>query len=190
MSRDVYGSIAELSALEREGFDYRVRTRIVPGSSTAIIAPHGGRIERRTSRIARAIAGKDFSLYLFEGIKSSGNKVLHVTSHRFDERWCLSMVGKIQRVVAIHGCKGRDHIVYLGGLDEVTKSTLASGLRVAGFRVKTAFHKFLATHPRNICNRGANGRGVQVELSLGLRLNGNIDSLAFTIGRVLREHKA
>lgn len=189
MSKDVYGSIAQLSALEREGFDYRVRRRIVPGSSTAIVAPHGGRIERRTSRIARAIAGKDFNLYLFEGTKSSGNRTLHITSHRFDELRCLSMVSKAERVIAIHGCRGRDHIVYLGGLDKATKSALASGLRAGGFRVKTTFHKFLATHPQNICNRGAKGNGVQIELSLGLRLTGNIDSLAFTIGRVLRERK-
>ena len=165
--------------------------RVVPESSTVIIAPHGGCIEIRTSGIARAIAGKDFNLYLFEGTKSSSNKTLHVTSHRFDERRCLSVVTKSQTVVAIHGCKGRKPVVYLGGLDKMTILALAAGLRAARFMVKTEFHKFPATCPKNICNRGAIGRGVQIELSRGLRLNGNIDALALTIrGVLLKENGA
>jgi phage replication-related protein YjqB (UPF0714/DUF867 family) len=38
-----------------------------------VIAPHGGGIDQYTSDIARAIAGAEFNLYLFEGISRSGN---------------------------------------------------------------------------------------------------------------------
>jgi phage replication-related protein YjqB (UPF0714/DUF867 family) len=51
----------------------------------AVIAPHGGGIEPGTSELATAIAGDDFSLYLFEGLKSAGNGELHITSTNFDE---------------------------------------------------------------------------------------------------------
>ena len=187
MSEDVYGSFAAMSKVERPGRDYRIRVQLVPGSSTTIVAPHAGGIERQTSSIARAIARDDFNLYLFEGIKRSGNKSLHITSHRFNERKCLALVTKSKRVITIHGCKGRDHVIYLGGLDYPTKSRLAVGLRGEGFRIKTQFHQFIATHPKNICNRGATGAGVQLEFSHGLRQNGDLHLLALTIGRILRD---
>ncbi len=187
MNQDVYPTFAALAQAERHGRDYRIRIQRMPGSSTAIVAPHAGGIEKKTSRIARAIAGRDFNFYLFEGIKHSGNKSLHIKSHRFDEQLCLFLLAKSRRVITIHGCKGRNQAIYLGGLDYELKAVLASGLKAAGYSAKTRFHKFPATHPRNICNRGITGRGVQLELSHGLRLNGNIDRLAFTIGRILRE---
>ena len=55
----------------------------------AVVAPHGGGIERATSAIARAIAGGDHNLYLFEGrLPSLNYERLHLTSHRYDEPQC------------------------------------------------------------------------------------------------------
>jgi phage replication-related protein YjqB (UPF0714/DUF867 family) len=44
----------------------------------AILAPHGGGIEPGTSELAEAVAGEGLSFYAFEGLKRSGNAVLHV----------------------------------------------------------------------------------------------------------------
>ncbi|WP_261338761.1 poly-gamma-glutamate hydrolase family protein [Rhizobium leguminosarum] len=48
-----------------EGVDFRIGVTRIP---VAIVAPHRGHIEPHTSEIAAAIAGEDFSLYLFEGL--------------------------------------------------------------------------------------------------------------------------
>ena len=48
---DLYTSFAHLSRGEREGRDYRIRWRM-GGSGVAIVAPHGGGIERGTSALA------------------------------------------------------------------------------------------------------------------------------------------
>jgi len=88
---DRYANFAELSRSERESVDFRICcTRRELG--IAIIAPHGGKIEQGTSRIASAIAGSEYSVYCFEGLKPSGNSVLHITSTRFDEPRCVDLV--------------------------------------------------------------------------------------------------
>jgi hypothetical protein len=100
MPPDKYNDIASLSSEEREGIDFRIC--IANRNSTiAIIAPHGGKIEAETSKIAAAIAGNTFNLYCFEGMKKTANKVLHITSHRFDEHRCRELVAKCDHVIAI-----------------------------------------------------------------------------------------
>jgi phage replication-related protein YjqB (UPF0714/DUF867 family) len=66
--RDRYKNYEELCQHEQEGVDYRTCNQPRP-AAVAIIAPHGGKIEPGTSEIAKAIAGSDYNLYLFEGIK-------------------------------------------------------------------------------------------------------------------------
>jgi len=68
MHIDRYNSYSELAEHEGEGIDFTITVSQRPFSAVAVIAPHGGKIESRTSEIVRAIAGKDFNLYLFEGI--------------------------------------------------------------------------------------------------------------------------
>jgi phage replication-related protein YjqB (UPF0714/DUF867 family) len=63
----------DLAEHETLGKDYRIVVERRSDSSVAVVAPHGGSIERGTYEIARAIAGNDFSLYPFEGTKASGN---------------------------------------------------------------------------------------------------------------------
>jgi poly-gamma-glutamate hydrolase-like protein len=58
----------------------------------ALVAPHGGGIEPGTSELADAIAASDLSFYTFEGLKPSGNTDLHITSTRFDEPMCLTLL--------------------------------------------------------------------------------------------------
>jgi phage replication-related protein YjqB (UPF0714/DUF867 family) len=167
---DSCAGFADLVKQQVRGVDYAIDVHCRPASPVAIIAPHGGRIERRTSDIARAIAGEDFNLYLFEGIKSSGNyATLHLTSRRFDEPSCLELIAQCSFVVAIHGCKGDSEKVLLGGLDHELRAELADSLRKAGVIVETDGHRYPATDPNNICNRGRLKKGVQLELSARLR---------------------
>lgn len=164
---DTYPDFATLAAREREGVDFRVvvRTR---DSRAAIVAPHGGGIEPGTSEIAAAIAGPDHSAYAFEGIKRTGNAVLHITGSRFDEPRCLELLASADRVVTIHGEDSEEPIVFLGGRDAALGEALARALRAGRFEVRSQ-PRLPGIESSNICNRGRSSVGVQLELSLGLR---------------------
>jgi phage replication-related protein YjqB (UPF0714/DUF867 family) len=165
-----YGEFADLAKHQARGKDYKIVVSPQPASRVAVIAPHGGRIEARTSEIACAIAGNEFNLYLFEGIRPSKNyTALHLTSHLFDEPECLALIAQCSFVVAIHGCDGADERVLLGGLDVTLKNQLAAALGNANVTAQTNNHRFPATDPSNICNRGLTRRGVRLELTSPLR---------------------
>jgi phage replication-related protein YjqB (UPF0714/DUF867 family) len=168
-------SYAELARRHRRGIDYEVIVQRRAASPVAIVAPHGGGIERATSAIARALAGDDHNLYLFEGRLAERNyETLHLTSHRFDEPDCLALIARCEHVLTVHGCNARDAAepdpgVLLGGLDAALKRSLATALRERGVAVVDEGTRFPATHPDNICNRGRRRAGVQLELTGRLR---------------------
>lgn len=164
----LYKSFAELGISEQEGISYQreVKKR---RSGFAIIAPHGGGIEPGTSEIAKAIAGTEFSYYTFDGIRQKGNERLHITSTLFDEPMCLKIVNDSEIVVAIHGCEGDKKVIYVGGLLHELKTHLIDTLVRAEFDARIASDHYAGTQSQNICNRGRSGRGVQLELSDGLR---------------------
>ncbi len=168
MQRDIYDSFAQLSRVERERYEYRkvVRDR---GANIVILAPHGGEIEPGTSELARAVAGNDLSLYCFEGAKGQHSRDLHLTSVNFDEPVCVVLVGRAARAVAIHGCKGAEAVVYVGGLDAVLSAKLIAALQEAGFDAQADDSHHAGNDPQNICNRGKSGAGVQLELTTELR---------------------
>ena len=163
-----YKSFSELSRSEREGVSYQ-RKLANRQSRFAIIAPHGGGIEPGTSEITKAIAGTQFSYYTFDGIRQEGNELLHITSTLFDEPKCLKMVSDSEIVIAIHGCAGTEEFMYLGGLHSELKTTLFIELAKAGFDARLTESTYAGTQLQNICNRGQLGRGVQLEISEGLR---------------------
>lgn len=168
MLDNLYKSFAELSISEQEGISYQreVKKR---RSAFAIIAPHGGGIEPGTSEIAKAIAGTEFSYYTFDGIRQKGNERLHITSTLFDEPMCLQIVNDSEVVVAIHGCEGDEEVIYVGGLHDELKTRLINVLLKEGFDARLADVNYAGTQSQNICNRGRSGRGVQFEVSEGLR---------------------
>lgn len=181
-----YRGFADLANAQTEGTDYGVLVRPILNSSIAVIAPHGGRIEQYTSDFARGVAGGDFNLYLFQGIRQAGNySALHLISHRFDEPRCLSLLSMCDHVVAIHGCGGDDQQVLLGGLDEALKLAVGQALSGLGVEVRSDGHKFPATEPNNVCNRGRRGVGVQIEMTMGLRLHGPRNAVCAAIRSVL-----
>ena len=168
MAHDTYSCFAELDNHEERNKDYKISVGEI-GSSITIIAPHGGKIEPGTSDIARRIASQRFNYYSFEGIKKENNRRMHITSHNFDEPMAVRMVSKSLIVVAIHACTGREKVIYLGGLDKMLKLAIADELGSRGIIVPSGHGKFKGLNPNNICNRGANKQGVQLEITRGLR---------------------
>jgi phage replication-related protein YjqB (UPF0714/DUF867 family) len=167
---DKYSNYQELARYEQKGIDFIIRQAAGKTMSTLVLGLHAGRIEPGISEIVLAVAGADLSYYLFEGIKAQGNKDLHITSTHFDEPGCLALIQISENVVAIHGERSDDKVVYLGGLDEQLKGHLMTALREHDFMAKQHAKPLLqGTSPKNICNRGKSGAGVQLELSNGLR---------------------
>jgi phage replication-related protein YjqB (UPF0714/DUF867 family) len=157
-----------LTTCFREGREFEVVTRQGPGD-TVILAIHGGRIEPGTTEIAQGVAGADHGLYLFKGIRPRDNGALHLTSSRFDDPRALALVAGAQQVVSIHGCRGDDPFVVVGGRDREGRGRLTRALARAGFDLVQAHARIRGCHRDNICNRGPGGQGVQLEISAGLR---------------------
>ncbi len=167
--KDKYSNFSELAKNEKNERDFLVRL-CKRDSAILVIAPHGGGIEPGTSEIAEAIAENDCSFYAFEGMKTNGNRDLHVTSSRFDEPQCAALAALSELAIAIHGENSLDKVVFIGGLDLDTSRQIRASLRRRGFCVKTHLNPDLqGQDPANICNRTISGRGVQLELSKGLR---------------------
>jgi phage replication-related protein YjqB (UPF0714/DUF867 family) len=169
---DKYRDFDHLSRNETSGIDYAIAVRRF-SDAFAIVAPHGGGIEPGTSEIAYAIAGGEFSFYAFEGLKTSGNTDLHITSTRFDEPMCLTLIRQSDVVLTIHGedsdADGKP--VFMGGRNAELGECLSAGLAANGFDVRRHADPLLqGLEPKNLCNRGGKSRsGVQLELSRSLR---------------------
>jgi len=171
MGQDKYASFADLEAGETLAEDYRINMYERPAARALIIAPHGGSIEIGTSELATLIAGADHSLFTFDGIKVRGrNRDLHITSHNFDHPDCIALAARHSVVLAVHGCKGNSSQIYVGGLDAELSTLLTERLGAAGLPVASHGHDYPGRHRLNICNRGARGRGAQLELTLDLRV--------------------
>ena len=166
---DKYANFIELERNEREGEDYAILLREA-NSKIAIIAPHGGGIEPGTIGIADAVASSDYTFYAFKGIKKRGNKILHITSNRFDEPIGIKTSENAYIAISIHGCRDKIEIVFIGGKNRKLKEKIMYGLRTAGFRAVISEEPWLrGKSSENICNRCRSGKGVQLEISRGLR---------------------
>lgn len=163
-----YNSFAALARYERLNTDYRILVGDV-GSDISIIAPHGGKIEPKTSDLTRMIAGGRYNYYCFEGIKAANNRSLHITSHLFDEPKAINLVRGSKIVVAVHACTDRRRRVYLGGLDTGLKKVMARELQASAIKVSLDHPRFQGASRNNICNRGRRQKGIQLEISRGLR---------------------
>ena len=162
-------NFAQLRRQAREGIDYRVRHR-AGNSGILVIAPHGGGIEPGTGRLADAVAGRQHAFFSFEGLRPSGNRALHITSHRFDEPRAERMLRTSHWILAIHGCRESAPVIWIGGRDSDRGKAFMRILRQAGMPARISERPSLSgQRPDNLCNRGRSGAGVQLELSLGLR---------------------
>ena len=166
---DKYENFNDLKQHEKEGGDYVILIR-EKNSRIAVIAIHGGGIEPGTVDIADGVAKGEHTFYAFKGIKRKGNLVLHITSNKFDEPKGVRLVENTDVVVTVHGCKGDDEVVFIGGKNQDLKEKIRYKLNEAGFHAEISTKKGLrAQHPENICNRCRSGEGVQLEISRGLR---------------------
>ncbi len=140
-------------------------------SNILIHTPHGGGIEPGTSEIVRALAGEDFSWYCFEGLRMEGNNPLHITSTRFDEPVSTGMLQRSDVVLAVHGCRSRRKIIFVGGLHREWTDWFIASFRQAGFSAERGEQNISGISPRNLCNRGRLRKGIQIELTEALRLD-------------------
>ncbi|WP_018413229.1 poly-gamma-glutamate hydrolase family protein [Methyloversatilis thermotolerans] len=169
MHRDRFASYSQLASVYREGRDYRI-TVLRRGSGVGVLAPHGGHIERGCSEVARAIAGDEFDLYLFEGLLPSHNfEQLHITSSRFDEPRAIGLLAECEQVLIVHGVADAGTRALIGGRDRRLACTLADALYVRGVPAWTSAHRYAGLSAANLCNRGRRGAGLQLELSDRLR---------------------
>lgn len=170
-SRDKYNNFADLAAHERLGIDYQI-TLVDNKSNYTVFAIHGGNIDKGTSVLAKAMAGDDYNMYLFEGIKPSGNVDLHVTSSHFDEPQALSLAARSNKCLSIHGHKGTQERVCVGGNNLDLKSKISNALKAKNFpfQVETSCQNLDGINKMNIVNRCQN-KGVQLEFSSTLRKN-------------------
>ncbi|MFM9851165.1 MAG: poly-gamma-glutamate hydrolase family protein [Hyphomicrobiaceae bacterium] len=166
---DKYRDYEELCAHEKLDTDFCIYIRDAD-TAVAVIAPHGGKIERGTSELAKAIGGAEYRIYCFEGAKPRNNSYLHLTSANFDEPRCLELLKDCDYVVAVHGCAEGGKTIFLGGRDTALRDAIGANLVAAGFKAGIHKNKNLqGTSTDNICNRGRRRRGVQLEIGPDLR---------------------
>lgn len=179
MKNDIYSCFKELNETEREDSYNIICEKEGRSDLYAIMAPHGGKIESGTTEISVAIAREDLSLYIFNANKTNNNRALHITSARFDEPQCESMLGKVETVLAIHGARDPEkepkERVWVGGsLREKFVIHLDATLSPLGILVEI-IPEFLGKDPNNICNRGISKEGMQLEITKSLRDTLKID---------------
>ncbi len=95
-------------------------------------------------------------MYLFEGLKVKGNHVLHITSTRFDEPVCLSLVHTHHYTFALHGYGETEMLQTLvGGTDRERAAETVKRLTLNGFQavLLSESDRYSGTHPHNINNQ-------------------------------------
>lgn len=167
--KDKYSNFSQLLSSEKKDVDFRRRVK-QKKSGWLILAPHGGGIEPGTSELAIAIARFNHSLYTFEGIKKSDNRALHITSTQFDDPQLLKLLNSTKGTIAIHGCDGNEQIAYVGGRQNNIRDKIIAQLSEKGIKAIISSNPSLqGRNKNNICNRNSIGKGVQIELTEGLR---------------------
>lgn len=166
---DEYKEYSELRNIEECGKDYLIEIE-KRNSKYAVISPHGGGIEPGTTEISKEIAAGKRSYYSFVGTKECGNLDLHIKSDNFDEPKGIELVENSDKCLAIHGCIGGEEITYMGGKDTELGNKIIRALTEKGFEaeVDNRYRK-KGLSENNICNRCKSRKGVQLELSKGLR---------------------
>lgn len=165
---DKYQNFEELKLHEKGGEDFEIELE-ERKSPIAVIAIHGGKIERGTTEVARKLAGDKYSFYSFSGLKETDNTGLHITSSHFDEPQCCNLVSKSQSIISIHGENNDDSFVMVGGKDEELIEKTSNSLKLAGFQILRPNEGINGNFLNNICNKGLSGKGLQLEISRGLR---------------------
>jgi len=164
---DRFRSFAALAAERTEGEDFRV-TVLDRKAAVTVLAIHGGVIEPGSEALARAIAGEDLNLYVFEALT---RRQLHLTSARFDDPRAVSLAEAARLCVSVHGyAEASLKDICVGGANARLRKRVAKALRakLPDLEVHSPCKRFGGSAKKNIVNRCAEG-GVQLELSRALR---------------------
>ncbi len=184
ITKDLHCSFKELAENNLLDIDYRIVCKNI-NSHVSIIAIHGGAIERFTSEIVRNIANDDFNYYIFEGIKPTNNRELHISSFSFDEPTAIDLVTSSDICISIHGFKEDNlKMVYTDSyknnslLEKINKNLMNTGMldqdEITTFEelIKTSHnnrgYKKICAGAANIFNKSKK-TGVQIEISTALR---------------------
>ncbi len=151
---------------ERAGVDYEIEIT-ERDSPVVVLALHGGAVEPGTDALARAVAGKEFSLYVFRSLDAAKGRLHHVTSHRFDEPRCLALAHRSRVALSIHGHDGAPPWVFPGGRNAALRKMVMDALIRNEMPVRFA-PRLMGLHRRNVVNL-PEGAGVQLEVTWGLR---------------------
>ncbi|MBR0600577.1 poly-gamma-glutamate hydrolase family protein [Sinanaerobacter chloroacetimidivorans] len=170
-----YHSFNELAAAE-DPADYSINVSNT-GSSTTILAIHGGGIERGTSELVEALGGYGgYNTYFFEGTKPSGNESLFLRAVDFDEPEAASLVRDSDYTVSVIGAAGNGETTYIGGQNKLLAELIKLHLAAEGYDVKTLNvpSRIAGIMDSNIVNQNKLFNnyqigGVQIALSKGLR---------------------
>jgi phage replication-related protein YjqB (UPF0714/DUF867 family) len=174
MRGDRYSCFDELRQHEEQGRDFAITTGTPSGINMFDPRSHMAAASNTTRQTSLwPLPARTSTCTCSKGIKAKGNADLHVTSTRFDEPSCLDILSVCDLVVAIHGCRGEDERVLLGGLHRTMKREISDSLYRHGVHIESAGHAYPATAQMNICNRGRTRQGVQLELSAPLRRSPN-----------------
>ncbi|MFA6316965.1 MAG: poly-gamma-glutamate hydrolase family protein [Elusimicrobiota bacterium] len=166
-SKDLYPDFASLTAAREAGSDFRVLFED-RRSSVAVFAIHGGNIEPGTSQAALAVAGGDWSYYLFECLGTFEEcRSFHVTSARYDDPAAVALAASSLLGVSLHGSRDTEPFVCVGGANAGLRASMAASLLEAGIQVEEPCKRLPGAAPKNIVNRAREG-GVQLEISVPL----------------------
>lgn len=164
--------LVDLTSLldSQKDIDFEIEVKET-GSDVTVVAIHGGKIEKGTTELAYALAShNNYNYYSFLGLKRTDNFSLHISSDEFAELYAMEMVSKSEVTLSLHGCDGAEGFTYIGGRDTELAERIKESLTKYGFTVRKNTPKELAgMSPDNITNRNIDERGVQLEVSEGLR---------------------
>ncbi|WP_054634866.1 poly-gamma-glutamate hydrolase family protein [Thalassobacillus sp. C254] len=169
--QDLYDSMTELLSdpYWSPGRDYSFTIK-ENDSETVVSSLHGGGIEPGTTEVACLVSEKGgFTYFDFNGRLRKSNTILHVTSNHYDEKNIVRISHEKKHHLAFHGCMGKESVTYIGGLNYSLRNAIWSSLEAYGFQVELAPFHIGGNNPVNVCNRTKIGKGVQFELSEGLR---------------------
>ncbi|WP_317906404.1 poly-gamma-glutamate hydrolase family protein [Bacillus subtilis] len=171
MMADTFKNFADLKAAVDPN-DYSITYEKTENSEFLVLSPHGGSIEGGVSELVRAFLVDNYSIYLFEGLRATGNQELHITSSNFDEPTALRAVSEHDKTISFHGYKDTvNKHTLVGGTNGPLAKKIADDLVRQGFSAELipVDHKFAGTNSENINNKCRTGLSVQLEISTAQR---------------------
>jgi phage replication-related protein YjqB (UPF0714/DUF867 family) len=162
-----YASFSELVFKTTKDVDYRLAVH-QPSQEMALVAIHGGAVEPLTGELATAVAGDDYSRYVFEGLRPSGNDALRIPVTRYDEMRLRALLERSLAALSLDGVPGEQPIVHLGGSNRALKELVSQALEAAGFATGRLVTPGGAHDPARFYNWPQRG-GLHLELTQALR---------------------